>query len=95
MPDTLGNGTKLIHNHHVKDRNRNNKKRTVISYLSKTMKLSPPLDGQSWKPMRLLQQKLMLSLISLPLDFRLKYPLKLSGLLHREKPKVISYYGML
>lgn len=35
MPDTLENGTKLIHNHHMKDRNRNNKKRTVISYPSK------------------------------------------------------------
>lgn len=60
------------------------------------MKLSQPLDGQSWQQMHLLQQnKPMLSLISLPLDFRLKYPLKLSGLLHKQKPKVINYYGML
>lgn len=70
MPDTLENGTKLIHNHHTKDRNRNNKKRTVISYPSKITKLSQPNDGQFWQQMHLLQQnKLMLSLISSPFDF--------------------------
>lgn len=64
MPDTLENGTKLIHNHHMKDRNRNNKKRTVISYPSEIMKLFQPL-GQSWQETHLLQQnKLMLPYLS-------------------------------
>lgn len=96
MPDTLENGTKLIHNHHMKDRNRNNNKRTVISYPSKIMELSQPLDGQSLQQIHLLEQnKLMLSLISLPIDHRLKYPLKLSCLLQKQKLKVNNYYGML
>lgn len=37
----------------------------------------------------------MLSLIFLPLDFRLKYPLKLSDMLKKLKTKVINYCATL
>lgn len=59
------------------------------------MKLSQPLDGQSWQQLHLLQQnKPMLSVISLPLDFRLKYPFKTIRSAPQTETKGINYYGM-